>query len=375
MKPFVYGSDTMKSPKVGASLDNEEVNRTPTSSPSPLLLPSSEFTPVPSRDEEAVIFSDSDGGSQYSGMAIPMSSEHKNENRGRVTNRRRRSDSSEQSSRRSFRSTSAQREKIPQTTKIFRNLLILEESLRQQSKDQRVLRRKFTSFLAILAGLEVSTIYSLYFTNSPPTGFIKIVLQFLFLSILVTLTLFNLSGEYRRTIIIPRKFFTSTNKGLRQLNLRLVKVKAPISDTFIDYWRTIIRSIVAIWLYLLTPIAKLPLTVWLTKKLKELERSAQPRIGATDVKLVLNPRAFNSSIREDWELYRDEFWAREGAKRRHTKEEVEPAKNVLHKTQLVEKHRQQRRERRRSKIGQDAAAVTTAVSTATERQEQPSPTK
>lgn len=43
---------------------------------------------------------------------------------------------------------------------------------------------------------------------------------------------------------------------------------------------------------------------------------SQPRIGAVDVKLILNPRAFNAEIREGWEIYRDEFWAREGARRR-----------------------------------------------------------
>lgn len=344
---FVFEKDLSKSPRfmpLDSTVERDEFKGS--SSPSPLLLPT-EITPIVSRDEDTAIFSDSDAASQYSGMGPIM--EIRSENRGRVS-RRRKSDSSEQSSRRSLRSSSAQREKIPQATKIFRNLLILEESLRQQSKDQRTLRRKFTSFVATLVGLEVSTVYILYFANVPPSSTSKIFLQLFFLSILVTLALFNISGEYRRTIIIPRKFFTSTNKGLRQLNMRLVKVKAPISDTFIDNWRTIIRWIVSIWLYCLKPIETLPLTKWWIHKLKAAENSAQPRIGATDVKLVLNPRAFNSEIREAWELYRDEFWAREGSKRRHKKEEEIDTKDVLDKTKLVEKHRKQRRERRRSKL-------------------------
>ncbi|ODQ59727.1 hypothetical protein WICANDRAFT_20592, partial [Wickerhamomyces anomalus NRRL Y-366-8] len=234
------------------------------------------------------------------------------------SSRRRKSDSSERSNR-SVRSSSIHKDKISPTTKIFRNLLILEESLRQQSQDQRSLRRKFTAFLAILTGLAGFAFYSLYFSDINPSQLVKVMLQFMFFFILITLVLFNLSGEYRRTIIIPRRFFTSTNKGLRQLNLRLVKVKSPITDRIIDWARAIMMSIVQFDQQVLDHTGFFKSTKagkWVKKNLRILEIRAQPRVGATDVKLVLNPRAFNAEIREAWELYRDEFWAREGSRRR-----------------------------------------------------------
>ena len=47
------------------------------------------------------------------------------------------------------------------------------------------------------------------------------------------------------------------------------------------------------------------------------QSQCQPRIGVTDVKLVLNARVFNTDIREGWEMYRSEFWINEGIRRRN----------------------------------------------------------
>ena len=48
----------------------------------------------------------------------------------------------------------------------------------------------------------------------------------------MTLLLFYLTGEYTRTISRPRKFLTTANKGIRQLNVRLVKVKVSYRERF-----------------------------------------------------------------------------------------------------------------------------------------------
>lgn len=362
---------TPKSPKLRAKRTPQQEPSPNSTSPSPLLLSMDQITPLTSRDEDSAVYSDSDAASQNSAVVGrgrrggSREKETRSKSKGRGSSRRRKSDASEKSNR-SVRSSSAHREKVSSTTKIFRNLLILEESLRQQSQDQRILRRKFTAFLATLAGLAGFSFYSLYCTDTKPSPFIKLVLQFMFFFILITLVLFHLSGEYRRTIIIPRRFFTSTNKGLRQLNLRLVKVKTPIGDKFIDIARAIMMSIVHFDQMLLDhtgPFKNSRLGNWLKRTLKVLEIRAQPRVGATDVKLVLNPRAFNSEIREAWELYRDEFWAREGSRRRHSVSEESAAnKDVLNKNMLMEKHRKERKDRRKSRTDEiQASALSSGI--------------
>lgn len=318
--------------------------------PSPLLLAADELVPLYSRDEDSVLYSDSDAGSQTR-TTRPSGSGSTTGTRKRTSSRpRRRLSEGSEKSNRSVRSSSGQREKaVPQTTKVFRNLLILEESLRQQCREQRELRRKFTAFLAVLAGLEGFVIYLLYFSSPPMSPVVQIVLKFSAFFIVVTLVLFQLSGEYRRTIVLPRRFFNSTNKGIRQLNVRLVRVKAPLGEQTVDFVRYSVRVLHS-WsdstFRFYGPLKSTALGQWIAHVLETLKLRSQPRIGPTDVKLVLNPRSFNSEIREQWELYRDEFWRRESVKQREPKK----TKPVLNKESLMEKHRQERRDRRRSRV-------------------------
>lgn len=227
---------------------------------------------------------------------------------------RKRSGSRTSSGRRSRNSSS-----ISPASMIFRNLLILEDDLRKQSQQLRTLRWQFTAFLSILAGIAAFSFYMLYFSDEPVRGMIRFVLQFLLLFITITVVLFHLSGQYKRTIIIPRKFFVSTNKGIRPFNLKLVKVHSTIDEKYTDMVRFVTRQIAYINIWLLTKLLWLKDTNALVRFWVSVTIRSQPRIGAVDVKLILNPRAFNAEIREGWEIYRDEFWAREGARRRQLK--------------------------------------------------------
>jgi hypothetical protein len=350
--PLSSPQGTLRSPSLSPmSLGSSPQN---SSAPSPMLLPINELTPLNSRDEESAIYSDSDAASQSSVLGGQVKGlEEKRRQKGN-SSRRRRSES--EKSGRSIRSSSGQRDRVSQRTKIFRNLLILEESLRQQSNEQKALRRKFTAFLAALAGMEGFTIYLLYFIESGLSQFMQYVLKFSAFFILVTLVLFHLSGEYRRTIVIPRRFFNSTNKGLRQLNLRLVKVDTSFSDKFIDFTRYLLRTLhyCSISIFELTgPLQNTCLGVRVKQTLKNIELRAQPRIAATDLKLILNPRSFNAEIRESWELYRDEFWAREGSRRRQSTvlKDKEKVKSVMNRESLVELDKRQRREKRHTRQG------------------------
>lgn len=249
------------------------------------------------------------------------------------------------------------------TSQIFKNMLILEESLRQQYVQQQNLKFKYTMFLSIVLllfsystymvlfypvvndvngvnlennhlGLDNSLIdnaiiqsdlgYDFNQMNSPgfpamskmedsnnrvdancKTGgdggdsnsdsnlvegekddgseikytFMDIIHRVFSIITLMTMILFYLTGEYRRTISVPRKFLVTTNKGIRQLNVRLVKVKIPFKERILGQFK-----------------------------------SAKQHSGVDHVRLVLNPRVFSTATREQWELYRNQFWGLESVR-------------------------------------------------------------
>lgn len=245
---------------------------------------------------------------------------------------RKRSNSRTSSGTRTVRNSSS----ISPASKIFRNLLILEDDLRRQAREQKRLRWQYITFYSTLMGIAGFVVYELYFTTDliipPPdnyyhwprttrhktssnTSLYRFVLQMTLVFVIITVFLFYISGQYRRTIILPRRFFNSTNKGIKQFNLRLIKVHSSWDEKFTDLVRFISESVAMIQLWILHEIFRFKdnavIRFWENVKIR-----AQPRIGATDVKLVLNPKHFSAEVREGWEIYRDEFWAREGARRR-----------------------------------------------------------
>ncbi|GMM55828.1 Nem1-Spo7 phosphatase regulatory subunit [Maudiozyma humilis] len=205
---------------------------------------------------------------------------------------------------------------ISPTSMIFRNLLILEEDLRKQAREQKRLRWQYTVFLSCMAGIAAFAVYHLYFVENVVTGVHRFAMQFTACFITVTLTLFHLSGQYKRTIVIPRRFFPSTNKGLRQFNIRLVKVHSSWDESLTDGIRQSVGLLVDVNIRVCEWLSGWWRPVALLRFWHKAQLRCQPRIGAVDVKIVLNPRAFSAEIREGWEIYRDEFWAREGARRR-----------------------------------------------------------
>lgn len=106
--------------------------------------------------------------------------------------------------------------------------------------------------------------------------------------------------------------------------MKLVKVQSTWDEKYTDSVRFVSRTIA--YCNILTNFFKdrLKDDNAIDFKTFSLTIQSQPRIGAVDVKLVLNPRAFSAEIREGWEIYRDEFWAREGARRRKQAHELRP---------------------------------------------------
>lgn len=209
---------------------------------------------------------------------------------------------------------------MPTSGKVFRNLLILEESLRQQVIQQRAMRRKYLTFLSILCSIIAALSHHLFIMDNSSTGTLRVILQFCLLATITTLLLYHLSGEYQKTIVLPRRFLSLTNQGIRQLNVRLVKIKTPFVDKVTDFIREILLAIINFDLNIfhkLFPGCIQNKNSRIEVFLVTCQSQCQPRIGVTDVKLVLNARVFNTNIREGWEMYRSEFWINEGIRRRN----------------------------------------------------------
>ena len=98
-----------------------------------------------------------------------------------------------------------------------------------------------------------------------------------------------------------------------------MKIKIPLSDSIIDLVREMslfVVNLLLISFHRLNPAMIQNRDSKLEVFLVSCQLQCQPRIGITDVKLVLNARMFNTDIREGWELYRSEFWIHEGVRRR-----------------------------------------------------------
>lgn len=224
---------------------------------------------------------------------------------------------------------------VSQTAQIYKNLLILEEALRQQAAQQRKLSAKYSAFLMSMISLVILTGYVWFFmgegsgepdgpTDSDIPSIWRLLCQVICCIDTLTIVLYYLSGEYSRTITHPRKFLTTTNRGIRRLNVRLVKVKVKTSDQVLDLIKTVLLGpIVAVKACLVRITLMFPghmsflagIRDWLIDFEARLKISSS-QAGVRGVKLVLNPRVFSTGTREQWELYRNDFWNKETMRRR-----------------------------------------------------------
>lgn len=209
---------------------------------------------------------------------------------------------------------------VSPTSMIFRNLLILEDDLRKQYKQQLLIRYVFSLFVIILCILLFICVYYypiLKLKTSP------LLAQFLLWFLVITLMLFHLSGEYRRTIVLPRKFFQLSNKGLKQFNCKLIKPQRTLQIVNVVGVNILIELflifVIKCNMKVMTKLIRKPeeyinyleykLTIWKILKQTNVNNDND------DIKIILNPKIFNNEIREGWEIYRDEFWFRERHRR------------------------------------------------------------
>ena len=138
---------------------------------------------------------------------------------------------------------------------------------------------------------------------------------------IVTLFLFCGTGMYERGVRWPRKFVSTTNRGIRGFNMKVVVVKGSFLSEVVG------------WLGMLDPMGwskeeridfqLLPKDIEVGGN-KEHWNYHAARHGLIEediapsgdvLKLLLLPKPFSPDFREGWENYRMEYWDRENARR------------------------------------------------------------
>ena len=209
---------------------------------------------------------------------------------------------------------------------IYLNLLILESSLRLQYLSLRARLRLHLLLLAALIAWILTFTYLLYFRpredGSGVGGSVYWVLETTYKLAwgggVVTALLVYFTGLYDRGIRWPRKFTSTTNRGLRQFNLKVIIVRQ-------SFLRELIGYFTAGWWgeskrvnFQVVPKdieATAPKEHWSAHAARHgvVEEDLAP---AGDVlKLLLLPKPFGPDFREGWENWRMEYWEKENARR------------------------------------------------------------
>ncbi|POS87732.1 hypothetical protein EPUL_000469 [Erysiphe pulchra] len=228
--------------------------------------------------------------------------------------------------------------------KIYLNLLIMEASLRVQWLQLRARRRQHTFFLTLLALWVIYFGYALFLApREDGSGVggsvywvVEVVEKLCLLGGIVTGVLVWGTGQWERGIRWPRRWVYCTNRGLRGFNCKLVVIKQPwwleacSMFSFLFSYGLFTRSSRSTYRYadqsLLKEFKKSPrngLYNSLGNKqdldIEGYEEDLEP--GGDYIKLLLLPKSFSAKFREDWDIYRTEYWEKEN-ERRATKRKV-----------------------------------------------------
>lgn len=223
---------------------------------------------------------------------------------------------------------------------IYLNMLILEASLRAQYLELRARRRKHTFFLSLLCVWLAGFGYALFLApredGSGVGGSVYWVVDMTekvcFISGIVTGVLVWATGIWDRGIRWPRRWFAVSNRGLRGFNCKLVVMKRPWLVEFmstITFFFTYGAFSHTAGQYRFVD----PSIVREVDRELNITRKEHPQLpfmsadeekggheedlapGGDYVKLLLWPKPFSPNFRENWEIYRSEYWEKENERR------------------------------------------------------------
>ncbi|KAL2153799.1 hypothetical protein VTH82DRAFT_4954 [Thermothelomyces myriococcoides] len=223
---------------------------------------------------------------------------------------------------------------------IYLNLLILEASLRAQYLELRARRRHHTFFLTLLTLWTAFFGYALFFApredgrgmGGSVYWVIETTEHMCFLAGIITGLLVWATGIWERGVRWPRRWLAVSNRGLRGFNCKLVLLKRP-------WWKEALSTIGWFLTYgLFSDNGSSyrwvdPALLREVDRELNLTRESHPSVhvnnrdeerggheedlapGGDYVKLLLLAKPFSPTFRENWELYRAEYWEKENERR------------------------------------------------------------
>ena len=214
---------------------------------------------------------------------------------------------------------------------IYLNLLILEASLRSQFLTLRARRRQNTFFLLLLVLWNATFFYALFLhpreDGSGMGGSVYWVVEMAekvaLMGGFVTAILVWGTGQWERGVRWPRRFVGIANRGLRTMNAKIVVIKGP-------WWKEMLSHFAFIFPYssffqfqgssfhyidASTEKRNHSITRYGQEDETDYVREEDLAPGGNYIKLLLFPKPFSPDFRENWELYRLEYWEKENERR------------------------------------------------------------
>ncbi|KAL8720004.1 MAG: hypothetical protein Q9225_003075 [Loekoesia sp. 1 TL-2023] len=211
---------------------------------------------------------------------------------------------------------------------IYLNLLILEASLRSQYLTLRARRRQHTFFLLLLTAWIAGFFYALFLRpredGSGVGGSVYWVVEtaekVALMGGIVTGVLLWGTGQWDRGVRWPRRWLGVANRGLRNVNAKIVVIKGP-------WWKEMLSHLSFLFPYsslFLSHEASYHYVEHVGGKQGVRHRHANNSSARTAedlspggdyIKLLLLPKPFSPDFRENWEMYRLEYWERENERR------------------------------------------------------------
>ncbi|KAF2135869.1 uncharacterized protein K452DRAFT_292875 [Aplosporella prunicola CBS 121167] len=217
---------------------------------------------------------------------------------------------------------------------IYLNLLILEASLRAQYLTLRARRRQNTFVLTLLAVWIFWFSYAVVLrpredgrgVGGSVYWVIDVSEKMFLIGGVVMGVLFWGTGQWERGVRWPRRWVGVANRGLRSMNCKIVLIKGP-------WWRELLSHLSFLlpyplfssnpgssYHYIEYPLKHHPShshlrhTTGLQSGGREiLEEDVAP--GGDYIKLLLLPKPFSADFRQNWEMYRTEYWEKENERR------------------------------------------------------------
>lgn len=232
---------------------------------------------------------------------------------------------------------------------IYLNLLILEASLRSQYLALRARRRQHTFFLLLLT-LWITYFFYALFLRPREDGrgvggsvywVVEIAEKVALMGGLVTGILIWGTGQWERGVRWPRRWVGIANRGLRVMNTKIVVIKGP-------WWREMLSQLSFLFPYSSFFPSPGSSYHYIDHGLEKgshhtasygnygsdnIHREEDLAPGGDYIKLLLLPKPFSPDFRENWELYRTEYWEKENERRAQLRQRVRKRQRELAREQ------------------------------------------